>query len=823
MSIFQSKEFWSTSIVKAPDEEFDSNSIAIGNIDNDPKGTNKICISSMKGFLRFFEPHFRGNSSESLLYEKLYDDSILQIAIGNYIINSQDVQLGILQVKKFLVIQVSNLHGATTLKLCFDHKLKFNGHNFTKGRIGDRNYDIVFIQSTDGAISIYEQDSLINIVSFTEVIFPGAIGFLSNKDSFIISNTSYEVECYNYNNLATTKKTSSQGQDRITHQWKANIGELTKDIQIIYNTLTKKEEIVSLSETLLNLIDSNGRITYQRKLDFEPMTFKVYNITDEKYVQNKIFDLMCMIATSANHILIYKGINLAWAVKVYETPIFLSFGDFDHIKSLIVSLSDNGNLSVMYLGMEPVKNMQVVPSKALDPNFIAKETERLAVVIENYNKGVVAAPEDTLSISADVNSNIFFDEEPGDKIFYKDNYGRIFRCQVVLEFSYDGLCASDIRINITCPYNVVCDDPIFTISSLTQKNNTIKKVVNFRVIENLFPTFTNIDIYATYYVQSEDARGEKTFQSTSLSIDLPLSLFLRISHENKKDNNTNKITLCTNKNPLQLPEIFKELTDNYIDSSLMSSKSGFITFIYPNKTEVTIIVSKQNGRYRIQSNYIESLLFITSQLVNKLNEYFEYKIDCYIEDPINFQKLVSIVTNHFELTKEKKKVSQELEKYTSLYTAIQKNLLNKYKVKNPPKLSNLDFLLKQVYKEINNKSDLIANLDNEVKKTQRNIVIWIELVLYLLRLRARLNDEQYQIIRNAFPLDNIHNNENSWEDVTLANMGNLILYYFKEGKENLMEIKEINDLDKWSKYIKTLFKEVIEHKGLGTMAANSQS
>ena len=54
-------------------------------------------------------------------------------------------------------------------------------------------------------------------------------------------------------------------------------------------------------------------------------------------------------------------------------------------------------------------------------------------------------------------------------------------------------------------------------------------------------------------------------------------------------------------------------------------------------------------------------------------------------------------------------------------------------------------------------------------------------------------------------------------------MGNLILYYFKEGKENLMEIKEINDLDKWSKYIKTLFKEVIEHKGLGTMAANSQS
>ena len=70
MSIFESKEFWSASIVKEPDEEFDSNSIAIGNVDNDPKGTNKICISSMKGYLRIYEPHFKANSKESLLYEK---------------------------------------------------------------------------------------------------------------------------------------------------------------------------------------------------------------------------------------------------------------------------------------------------------------------------------------------------------------------------------------------------------------------------------------------------------------------------------------------------------------------------------------------------------------------------------------------------------------------------------------------------------------------------------------------------------------------------------------------------------------------------------
>ena len=28
----------------------------------------------------------------------------------------------------------------------FEHKLKRNGHNLTKARVGDKNYDIIFVQ-----------------------------------------------------------------------------------------------------------------------------------------------------------------------------------------------------------------------------------------------------------------------------------------------------------------------------------------------------------------------------------------------------------------------------------------------------------------------------------------------------------------------------------------------------------------------------------------------------------------------------------------------------------------------------------------------------
>ena len=34
---------------------------------------------------------------------------------------------------------------------------------------------------------------------------------------------------------------------------------------------------------------------------------------------------------------------------------------------------------------------------------------------------------------------------------------------------------------------------------------------------------------------------------------------------------------------------------------------------------------------------MEAILFITNQIVRRLNEIFDYQVECSIEDPINFQ------------------------------------------------------------------------------------------------------------------------------------------------------------------------------------------
>ncbi len=119
----------------------------------------------------------------------------------------------------------------------------------------------------------------------------------------------------------------------------------------------------------------------------------------------------------------------------------------------------------------------------------------------------------------------------------------------------------------------------------------------------------------------------------------------------------------------------------------------------------------------------------------RLNEFYKYDIEYYIEDEFNFADFFILVENHFKSQLAKKKINLELEKYSSLYTIVQKSLLMKFKEKNPPKLNNLDFLLKNIYRSINKITDEIMNLNSEIKSLSQDIKIWVDLLLFKLKLR----------------------------------------------------------------------------------------
>ena len=819
MSIFESKEFWSTTVSKNKEEEFDRNSISTGILEQ----SKKTCISvgSFSGNLHIYIPSFGDNTPNTLKFSKKFEEPILQTEIGNYSrANNNIEQLAILLIHRLIVIKFRDFKPGND-SIEYEHKLKRNGHNLIKARVGDKNYDIIFVQSIDGAISIYEGENFINMVVLSEVIFPGQMGYLNQKDSLIISNTAYEIECYSFNSLATLKNdNASQIVKSFNHIWKVNLGELSTQMQVIYNNINKREEIVVLSETLLNLINSNGTLLYQKKLDFEPMCFYAYNITDDNYIKNQIFDLMCLISSTYHHIMIYKGFQLVWVAKVFDTPIYISLNNFENIQSLIVTLNEFGNLNVLYLGMEKIKNIKLIKTKDIDPKKMIKEREKLSQIIDSYEKGnFINDKKNALKINALVHKDIFYSKTKDEnKVFYKDNYGKILESMVQLEFEYGSQEADDIHVNIICPYNIVCDDPIFVISSLGAKsNNKIKKTLKFRVIEQYDPTFNSIDVYASYYAVE---KNEKIIKSSYISFELPLGLFVKVENE-AKNNLKYLITLESDKPSVKINELFNDLDQSFPDYDLIKNKTHSCLFIYPNKKEVAINLGKANGSYNIESDNFESILFIANQIVNRLKE--KYKdINCWINDKFKIKDYFMRVRDHYDIIQRKKELLQNLEKYTSLYTNLQKNLLNKYQKKTPPKLSNIDFFLKNVYKDIVAESESVQKANNEIKLIYRDIYIWTETIIYLTKLRARLNEEEYNLLKSVFPLDNINNNENTWEDVTYYNMVNLELLYFEE-KNNLKEIGNNIDFDLWEKEFRNLLNAVLTRKGIFNKQSVSNS
>ena len=122
--------------------------------------------------------------------------------------------------------------------------------------------------------------------------------------------------------------------------------------------------------------------------------------------------------------------------------------------------------------MKPIKNNKIIQSKPIVQEVLIKESKKLSQIIENYNKGVIVESDFSLSISAEWIIMYFMIMNQEDKIFYKDNY-EILRGQVTLLFSFDGNEAYDIRLNVIIH--------IFTISSLTKNNNTIKKTISLEL------------------------------------------------------------------------------------------------------------------------------------------------------------------------------------------------------------------------------------------------------------------------------------------------------------------------------------------------------
>lgn len=204
---------------------------------------------------------------------------------------------------------------------------------------------------------------------------------------------------------------------------------------------------------------------------------------------------------------------------------------------------------------------------------------------------------------------------------------------------------------------------------------------------------------------------------------------------------------------------------------------------------------------------------MTNILCTKLQEVYENNINFSIENELEIDRYIEIISKHHNLYIELKNKKTELEEYSSLYTLVQKSIINKYKEKTPPNLKYLDFMLNHAHNLMIELAEDINNFTKQYKLTFKDVIIWTETMVLMLKLKAKLTDEKYEIIRDVFPLDNLESlTDYSWTDITLTNMNNFIKFYFLQD-DDLKEVKEVKTLEKWRSAFKELTKTIIKKEG----------
>jgi Bardet-Biedl syndrome 9 protein len=156
MSLFQTKDWWAAPT--EPGEEFGSQAVAVGNLDNDGSGALKVATGSFSGMLRIYSPDARGYKLEDLVLESSLELPILQLAAGRLVADPKRVALAMLHPRKLSVYTLSVSPAGGTLSKAYEHALDRPACNLCHGPFGGHGaHEFLAVQSMDGSICVWEQ------------------------------------------------------------------------------------------------------------------------------------------------------------------------------------------------------------------------------------------------------------------------------------------------------------------------------------------------------------------------------------------------------------------------------------------------------------------------------------------------------------------------------------------------------------------------------------------------------------------------------------------------------------------------------------------
>ncbi|XP_006887666.1 PREDICTED: protein PTHB1 isoform X4 [Elephantulus edwardii] len=763
MSLFKARDWWST--VLGEKEEFDQGCLCLADVDNSGNGQDKIIVGSFMGYLRIFNPHpvktGDGTQAEDLLLEVHLRDPILQVEVGKFVSGTEMLHLAILHSRKLCVYSVSGTLGNVEhgnqyqIKLMYEHNLQRTACNMTYGPFGGvKGRDLICIQSIDGMLMVFEQESYAFGRFLPGSLLPGPLAYSSRTDSFITVSSCRQVESYKYQVLAfatdADKRQETEQQKlgsgkRLVVDWTLNIGEQALDICIVsFNQLASS--VFVLGERNFFCLKDNGQIRFMKKLDCNPSCFLPYCSVSEGTINT-------LIGNHNNMLRIYQDVTLKWSTQLPHVPVAVKVGSLHDLKGVIVTLSDDGHLQCSYLGTDPsLFQAPKVESRELNYEDLDIEFKELQKTIKDVNRTQGVWPmterEDDLTVSALVSPNFdsvsqATDVEVGAELVPSVTVKVTLQSRLALQ-------KAKLSVYVQPPLVLTCDQ--FTFECLGVP----------RIIQCKFR--------------------------------LPLKLICSPGQPSKSA--SHKLTIDTNKPPVSLLSLFPGFANQSDDDQV-----NVMGFCFLGGSRVTLLASKTSQRYRIQSEQFEDLWLVTNELILRLQEYFEKQgirdFACSFSGSMPLQEYFELIDHHFELRMNGEKLEELLSERAVQFRAIQRRLLTRFKDKTPAPLQHLDTLLDGTYKQVMALADAIEENQGHLFQSFTRLTSATHLVILLISLWQKLSADQFAILEAAFlPLQQ-DAQELGWEETVDAAISHLLKTCLsKSSKEQALNLSSLLSIPK---------------------------
>ncbi|XP_004414605.1 PREDICTED: protein PTHB1 isoform X4 [Odobenus rosmarus divergens] len=740
MSLFKARDWWST--VLGEKEEFDQGCLCLADVDNTGNGQDKIIVGSFMGYLRIFNPHpvktGDGTQAEDLLLEVHLRDPILQVEVGKFVSGTEMLHLAVLHSRKLCVYSISGTLGNVEhgnqyqIKLMYEHNLQRTACNMTYGSFGGvKGRDLICIQSMDGMLMVFEQESYAFGRFLPGSLLPGPLAYSSRTDSFITVSSCRQVESYKYQVLAfatdADKRQETEQQKlgsgkRLVVDWTLNIGEQALDICIVSFNQSASSVFV-LGERNFFCLKDNGQIRFMKKLDCSPSCFLPYCSVSEGTTNT-------LIGNHNNMLHIYQDVTLKWATQLPHIPVAVRVGCLHDLKGVIVTLSDDGHLQCSYLGTDPsLFQAPKVESRELHYDELDIELKELQKIIKDVNKSQGIWPtterEDDLKVSAMVSPNFDSVSQATDVEVGTDLVPSV-TVKVTLQNRL-ALQKAKLSVYVQPPLVLTCDQFTFEFMGIP------------RVIQCKFR--------------------------------LPLKLICLPGQPSKTA--SHKLTIDTNKSPVSLLSLFPGFANQSEDDQV-----NVMGFHFLGGSRVTLLASKTSQRYRIQSEQFEDLWLITNELIIRLQEYFEKQgikdFACSFSGSMPLQEYFELIDHHFELRINGEKLEELLSERALQFRAIQRRLLTRFKDKTPAPLQHLDTLLDGTYKQVIALADAVEENQDNLFQSFTKLRSATHLVILLIGLWQKLSPDQVAILEAAFlPLQQ-DTQELGWEETVDAAISHLL-------------------------------------------------